>query len=189
MREFKSVFINIVFVGIVIGGYLVARTVNIQSDDHEKQVYHAPKFKLLRLKPSVGTMRGNEFLTNQILRKKITLINFAANWCDICVEERDELTVWVNEFTGLGVQFLGVLSSQKFQDINIAALFPIGDFFYGFDPNGEIARKFGVDFLPQTLILSGDGKILKKFSGEIRSHDREVAQTVIHTELQSMRNL
>ena len=116
-------------------------------------------------------------------RGKVVLLNFWATYCGPCKIEMPWLIEFTQKYSGRGLVVLGVsmddnpksdvppwLKEQKFEVNDVAATvnYPL------LVGNDEIGEKFGVFGLPTTLLISRDGKILKRFIGLV-SHKKIVA--------------
>jgi cytochrome c biogenesis protein CcmG/thiol:disulfide interchange protein DsbE len=116
-------------------------------------------------------------------RGKVVLLNFWATYCGPCKIEMPWLIEFTQKYSGRGLVVLGVsmddnpksdvppwLKEQTFEvnDVPATVNYPL------LVGNDEIGEKFGVFGLPTTLLISRDGKILKRFIGLV-SHEKIVA--------------
>lgn len=89
------------------------------------------------------------------------VVNFFGSWCGPCIEESPVLM----DLKAKGVPMVGV----AYQDTPAAAqvfLNRHGDPFIARlnDPDARAAIEFGVSGVPETFLISGDGKIISKAS-------------------------
>ncbi|MBI4277586.1 MAG: TlpA family protein disulfide reductase [Armatimonadetes bacterium] len=107
-------------------------------------------------------------LDTRTLRGKVLVVNFWASWCyPACYEEAPRLQrVW-ERFRDLGVVVIGV----NIQDQERPAREFIRQFGQtfpnGMDRTGRISIDFGVYGVPETFIVSQDGRIVAKYVGAV----------------------
>jgi len=120
----------------------------------------APSFRLTRLDGdgtvSLGSMRG-----------QVVVLNFWASWCADCAAENKALQTVFQRYRDQGVQFVGV----SFEDQSGTAR--------GFakqmgmrwplvaDPGTATAIDYGVTGVPETFVISPDGRIVAKTIGPV----------------------
>ncbi|MFZ0212048.1 MAG: redoxin family protein [Candidatus Acidiferrales bacterium] len=124
------------------------------------------------------------------LKGKVVLVNFWATWCGACQEEIPWMIEFQQKYEGQGLTILGVAMDdegkkvvdpfvQKTQyDVDgkkMPMSYPI------IIGNYDIAAKFGgLIGLPTTVVISRDGKVVKRFIGLV---DRDLLQNVIEEQL------
>lgn len=125
------------------------------------------------------------------LKGKVVLVNFWATWCEPCREEIPWLIAFQQEYENQGFTILGVAmddGGKKVVDPFVQKTeFPLGDgkqstmnypIMLG---NPDLAEKFGgLIGLPTSVLISRDGKVAKRYIGEV---DRSVLQKDIETQL------
>ncbi len=120
----------------------------------------APAFEL------EGLERSEVALTLEAAEGMPLVLNFWASWCVPC---RRELPALGNaeRLVGERIAFLGV-NHQDDRDTALQLLEDAGVAYpTGFDPGGQVARKFGLYGMPTTVFISADGEILERRTGEI----------------------
>lgn len=95
---------------------------------------------------------------------KTVVLNFWASWCDSCEEEMPQLLRLKEQYAGQDVVFLGINAG----DSDRAAQRFVEKMNYSYrillDHDKSVAKQYQVLGLPQTLIISKDGKIVYRES-------------------------
>ena len=98
-------------------------------------------------------------------RGRPVVLNFWASWCVPCRREMPAFEA-AHRRLGSRVVFLGV----NHQDALRAALKFLTEtgvtYPSGYDPDGGVARKYGLFGLPTTIFVSPDGKVVARRTGE-----------------------
>ncbi|MBD22090.1 MAG: DsbE family thiol:disulfide interchange protein [Alphaproteobacteria bacterium] len=105
--------------------------------------------------------------SNLLENKDIKIINFFASWCPPCKVEHPNLIKLSKKFEIYGI-------AKKDNDITIHKwLKKSGNPFVaiGLDNDGSASINWGVYGLPETFVVSGDGKIIYKHVGPITIND------------------
>ena len=109
------------------------------------------------------------------------IIDFFATWCKPCNRElsaiADVYEDWQKE-TGVKVIAVSIDQAQ-----NINKVKPLVDnhgwpYEVLLDPNGEFKRALGVQMIPYTLIVDGNGKIVYKHNGYTDGAEEELIEKV-----------
>lgn len=130
------------------------------------------------LKSIDGKMVKTDTLSNN---GKPFIIDFFATWCKPCNREltaiADVYEDWQKE-TGVKVIAVSIDQAQ-----NINKVKPLVDnhgwpYEVLLDPNGEFKRALGVQMIPYTLIVDGNGKIVYKHNGYTEGAEDELIEKV-----------
>lgn len=99
------------------------------------------------------------------LSGKPVVLNFFAAWCAPCVKELPAFQAVAEQIKG--VAFIGI----DHQDSRRAAQELLEDtgveFPAGYDPEGNVARAYGLRGMPTTVFISAGGRILERRTGEM----------------------
>ena len=102
--------------------------------------------------------------------KTIKVINFWASWCEPCVEEFSSFARLIRSYEGR-VSFYGVGQDKTIKESKDFIRAFSTDFnglketYFLFDKDKKTSKKYGVLALPETFIVSRDGKLLKRITG------------------------
>lgn len=101
-------------------------------------------------------------------RGKLLLINIWATWCSPCVKEFPSLKGLVEHFKN-DIEILAVSEDKNLEDITsfIRAFGGLPENFkVVWDKDKQMKKLFGTDALPETYIISRDGKMIRKVAGD-----------------------
>ena len=118
---------------------------------------------------TLKTIDGKAVRCDTLLNNgKPFIVDFFATWCKPCNRELDAIAEvyddWRKE-TGVVIYAISIDQAQ-----NINKVKPLIDnhgweYEVLLDPNGELARSFGVHSIPYVLVFDGEGKIADKHNG------------------------
>lgn len=113
-----------------------------------------PEFSLAALHEG-----ATAFTDNDLKEGEASIVNVWASWCVPCVAEHPILT----DLTAMGITVYGINYKDKPEDARLF-LRRLGDPFakIGTDPDGRTSIEWGVYGVPETFVVSGDGKIVYK---------------------------
>ncbi len=135
--------------------------------------------------PGVEGLKGADGLSDTALRQgHVTLVNIFASWCVPCREEHPTLMkIAANApLKALGVSLVGI--AQKDTPANIRALLGEAGNPYatiGADADGRVGIDLGVYGVPETFVITGEGKVAYRFVGPLSD---EFFETVLLPEIE-----
>ena len=106
---------------------------------------------------------------------KVVLIDFWATWCGPCVAELPNVLKAYEKHHSKGFEIIGISLDQdqtKLTTFTQQKNMPWQQFFDGKGWANKLAAKYGVNSIPATYLLDGDGKIIAK---NLRGEDLEQA--------------
>jgi peroxiredoxin len=100
---------------------------------------------------------------------KVMLVNFWASWCGPCKIEIPELVKLHKEFKSQGLEMVGLSMENPDASAETVRNF-VRDFRMDYrvgwaTPEVAVTLMQGRDAIPQSFVISGDGRILKRFVG------------------------
>ncbi|HYV26878.1 MAG TPA: TlpA disulfide reductase family protein [Candidatus Eisenbacteria bacterium] len=96
---------------------------------------------------------------------KVVLVDFWATWCGPCVGELPNVLNTYGKYHGKGFEIVGISLDQeekKLTDFTTEKKMPWQQFFDGKGWGNKLAVKYGVNSIPATYLLDGEGKIIAK---------------------------
>ena len=113
------------------------------------------------------SLRGEKLSTGD-LRGRVTLVNFWATDCAICVREMPDMARTYDKYRDRGLEFIAV--AMKHDPPNYVLAYAEKNrlpFKVALDPLGEHAKAFGdVKLTPTTFVIDKRGNIVFRFQGE-----------------------
>ena len=98
-------------------------------------------------------------------RGKIVVLNFWATWCAPCIEEMPSLKQFAERYANQGVQVIGVSEDQDADAYREFLAQHEINFLTLRNPARAVSAQYGTFQLPETYIISRDGKLLNKIIG------------------------
>ena len=115
------------------------------------------------------TIDGQPFQLSQ-LTGRWALVNFFATWCVPCRQEHGDLVRFAGEHRQAGdLDVVGVVYDDAVDAVRDFRAKEGGDWPMLVDPNGRIALDFGVSGVPESFLISPDGKVAAKVVGGVQA--------------------
>ena len=112
---------------------------------------------------------------------KPIIIDFFATWCKPCNRELDAIAEvyddWVEE---TGVKLIAISIDQAQNTNKVKPLVDNHGWTYDvlLDPNSDFCKALGIQLIPYTLIIDGDGKIVYRHNGYSEGAEEELIEKV-----------
>ena len=118
-----------------------------------------PKFETTSL------LKEKQFVSSEIFRNEIHLVNFFATWCKPCRDEHNYIKRFSNQE---GIDVIGINYKDNEKKV-LAWLKELGNPYsnIAIDKNGRIAIDWGVYGIPETFIINSKGIIKYRHVGQI----------------------
>jgi thiol-disulfide isomerase/thioredoxin len=101
----------------------------------------------------------------QPVEGRVVWVDFWASWCVPCRRSFPWLNAMQRKHGGAGLQIIGV-NLDKDRALADAFLAEIpAEFSLRFDPAGALAKQFGVQAMPSSFLIDGDGNVLASHFG------------------------
>jgi len=154
MRRNTSTIL-VVAIGVILTGVLGICGISWSEDGLQAKPFTLPS--LNRQSVSLSDHKGN-----------IILINFWATWCRDCVQEMPELEKLYRKYQGKGLSILAIALDREGQSAvetflqkeNLDLTYPIL-----LDPEEKVARAYRLSWVPVTIMVGQEGKIIETVLG------------------------
>lgn len=112
------------------------------------------------------------------LRGQVVLINFWASWCSPCRQELPLLNKIYVQYRAAGFMLLAVNVDDNRKDAE--AMLKRLDLRFPtlFDGNKNVAKLYGVDTMPATLVIDRDGRVRYVHRGYYTGYEQKYEQQV-----------
>jgi cytochrome c biogenesis protein CcmG/thiol:disulfide interchange protein DsbE len=101
------------------------------------------------------------------LRGQVVVLNFWASWCVPCREEQPSLVSTAKRYQSRGVTFVGVnIQDNEHDATGFMHQYNI-DYPVVSDPTGGVYINYGVVGMPETYVITRDGRIAQKLVGPV----------------------
>jgi thiol-disulfide isomerase/thioredoxin len=111
-------------------------------------------------------------------RGKVVVLDFWATWCGPCIKSLPGLIEAMAPFPADQVQFIGVNQSEAPELVKRFMEARDWKFQVALDAGGKVAKQYGVDGIPTTVIIAQDGKVAWLRSGYDPENEKIISETV-----------
>jgi peroxiredoxin len=112
------------------------------------------------------------------LRGQVVVINFWASWCSPCRQELPLLNKIYTQYRDAGFTLLAVNVDDNRKDAEAMLRRLDLRFPTLFDAGKNIAKLYGVDTMPATLVIDRDGRVRYAHRGYYEGYERKYEQQV-----------
>ena len=133
-------------------------------------------------KVTLKDMSGKALTTDTLSNNgKPFIIDFFATWCKPCNRELDAIAEvydeWVEE-TGVKIFAVSIDQAQNINKVKPLVDNHGWDYDVLLDPNSDFKRALGIQMIPYTLIVDGQGQIVYKHNGYTDGAENELIEKV-----------
>lgn len=127
----------------------------------------------------VATIGGDSARVGGKTKLPVTLVNVWATWCGPCKAEFPELQTLHTAYAPRGLRLLAVSIDTEPDSVVAASAHAMGSTFaIGRDPEDLVRGQFGTVGIPETWLISSDGKLLWRHAGAISAGDRALRSAI-----------
>ena len=129
--------------------------------------------------PAFTIHDGSQTVSLNQYRGKVVLVTFWASWCAPCVEEFPSLLALHQRLPQLNI--LGVSIDENASAYqNFLASYHV-DFPTVRDPSQDVMHRYGTVQIPETYVINGSGRIVRKYVNSQDWNDPEIYRTLSAT--------
>ena len=128
---------------------------------------------------AVATLGGDSVRVGGSAQQPVTLVNVWATWCGPCKAEFPELQALHTTYGPRGLRVVAI-SIDTDGDVEVAesAKSMGATFLIGLDPADLVRGQFAAVGIPESWLISADGRLLWRHSGAIPFGDRAVRAAI-----------
>jgi thiol-disulfide isomerase/thioredoxin len=96
---------------------------------------------------------------------KVVIVDFWASWCVPCRRSFPWMNAMQNKYRGDGLVIIAVNLDRNAEDAaRFLAKYP-AKFEIVYDPEGALAKKYGVEVMPSSIIIGRNGESIERHAG------------------------
>ena len=128
---------------------------------------------------TVATIGGDSARVGGATKQPVTLVNVWATWCGPCKAEFPELQSLHTAYAPRGLRLLAVSIDTEADSVVSASAHAMGaTFVIGRDPEDQVRGQFATVGIPESWLISSDGKLLWRHAGAISASDRQLRSEI-----------
>jgi thiol-disulfide isomerase/thioredoxin len=128
---------------------------------------------------TVATIGGDSARIGGTAKQPVTLVNVWATWCGPCKAEFPELQALHTAYGAKGLRLLAISIDTEADSVVTESARSMGaTFAIGRDPDDQVRGKFAAVGIPESWLISADGKLLWRHSGAIVPGDPSVRSAI-----------
>lgn len=160
---------NLVILTVIVGGFLLVSKYGQEPNQHVRSAILSD----LCHQGEIVAFDGDdiEAVREGLLMdssNKPVVVNFGASWCDACDSEKPFLKKLHSQF-GERFKFVAVASWDHLGDLRESASYRDLGMPVLLDPEGAMAKVYGVTTVPHTVLFDPDGTVRHRFKGAMDS--------------------
>jgi cytochrome c biogenesis protein CcmG/thiol:disulfide interchange protein DsbE len=128
---------------------------------------------------AVATLGGDSLRVGGSARQPVTLVNVWATWCGPCKAEFPELQALHTTYAPRGLRVVAIsIDTDGDAEVAESAKSMGATFLIGRDPADLVRGQFAAVGIPESWLISADGRLLWRHSGAIPFGDRAVRAAI-----------
>jgi cytochrome c biogenesis protein CcmG, thiol:disulfide interchange protein DsbE len=128
---------------------------------------------------AVATLIGDTAHVGGASKQPVTLVNVWATWCGPCKAEFPELETLHTAYASRGLRLLAISIDTEPDSVVAASARALGaTFSIGRDPDDQVRGQFATVGIPESWLISSEGKLLWRHAGAISAGDRELRSAI-----------
>ena len=128
---------------------------------------------------TVATLGGDSVRVGGSARKPVTLVNVWATWCGPCKAEFPELQTLHTTYGPRGLRVVAIsIDTDGDAEVAASAKAMGATFIIGRDPADQVRGQFAAVGIPESWLISADGRLLWRHSGAIPAGDPAVRAAI-----------
>jgi cytochrome c biogenesis protein CcmG, thiol:disulfide interchange protein DsbE len=128
---------------------------------------------------TVATIGGDSARVGGSAKQPVTFVNIWATWCGPCKAEFPELQTLQTAYASHGLRLIAVSIDTEADSVVAKTARAMGStFVIGRDPEDQVRGQFATVGIPESWLISSDGKLLWRHSGAISAGDRQLRSEI-----------